>query len=70
MVDFLVVEEGLGEGAAVVGEGALVVLEGGGLGVPFEESMFFLIQSTNLVTLAYTPGILGSAQPDPQLTTP
>ena len=45
MVDFLVVEEGLGEGA-------LVVLGGGGLGVPFEESMFFLIQSTNLVTLA------------------
>ena len=47
MVDFLVVEEGLGEGAAVVGEGALVVL-----GVPLEESMFFLIQSTYLVTLA------------------
>ena len=52
MVDFLVVEEGLGEGALVVGEGALVVLGGGGLGVPLEESMFFLIQSTNLVTLA------------------
>ena len=59
MVDFLVVEEGLGEGApvvgegaAVVGEGALVVLGGGGLGVPLEESMFFLIQSINLVTLA------------------
>ena len=43
MVDFLVVEEGLG---------ALVVLGGGGLGVPFEEPMFFLIQSINLVTLA------------------
>ena len=32
--------------------------------------MLFLTQSKTVVTLAYTPGLLGRAHPIPQLTTP